>query len=319
MSTKNLWAAIKQTFTSFSKDNVMRLSAALAYYAIFSLGPMLFIILVLAGVIFGEETVRQFLHSQISSMVGENAGKTIDSMMAARKFSGSMITTIIGIVTLVFGALGVFGELQDSLNTIWHVQAKPDAGWWMLIRKRLLSLSMILGIFFLLMISMILTTAVEAGATSGLGLFSLPKAVVAGLTALISFVIVAVFFSLAFKYLPDVKVNWRPVLMGSIFAAVLFTGGKYLLSLYLAKQATSSSYGAAGSVVAILLWVYYASLIMFIGAEFSKAYADCTGAKGRPDEHAMSTDRDDRDWQGAGPKPEGEEEEEPEHAHREDR
>jgi membrane protein len=151
---------------------------------------------------------------------------------------------------------------------------------------------MVLGLGFLLLISMVLTTAVEAASSSLSGLFHVPNFVVATISAVVSFLVVSIFFALLFKYLPDVKVKWRPVVIGSVASAALFTGGKYLLSLYLGKQATSSSYGAAGSVVVILLWVYYASLIMFIGAEFTKVFAQETGTGIQPNEYAMRTDQD---------------------------
>jgi membrane protein len=238
---------IKRTFKLFSKEKTMRLSAALSYYAIFSLGPMLYLILVLAGAIFGEQTVQHFLHTQITQLMGERAGSTIDSMMAARHVGGSIVTTIIGFVSLVFGALGVFTELQNSLNEIWDVKMKPDAGVAAMVRTRLLSLGMIVALFFVLLVSMILTTAVEAAANSGLaGMFPIPNFVVGILSAVASFIVVVLFFALTFKYLPDIKVGWRPIWIGSLVTGVLFTGGKYVLSLYLAKSATTSSYGAAG-------------------------------------------------------------------------
>jgi membrane protein len=288
----NLVSIGKATFKFFSEDKAVRLAAALAYYAIFSIGPLLFIMLMIAGAIFGEESVKQALHQQISSMLGEKAGSTIESMMNARKIGGSMITTIIGVVTLVLGASGVFGELQDALNTIWGVKAKPNAGIWAYIRNRFLSLSMVLGLGFMLLISMVLTTAAEAASHSLSSLFHVPDAMVAAVSALVSYIVVAIFFALLFKYLPDVKIKWRPVLIGAVVTAALFTIGKYGLSMYLGKQATSSSYGAAGSVVVILLWVYYASVIMFLGAEFTKAYANQTGMAIQPDKYAVKADQD---------------------------
>jgi membrane protein len=288
----NLVSIGKSTFKSFGEDKAVRLAAALAYYAIFSIGPLLFIMLMIAGAIFGEESVKQALHQQISSLLGDKAGSTIESMMNARKIGGSMITTIIGVVTLVLGASGVFGELQDALNTIWGVKAKPNAGIWAYLRNRFLSLSMVLGLGFMLLISMVLTTAAEATAHSLSSLFHVPDALVAALSAVVSFIVVTIFFTLLFKYLPDAKVKWRPVLIGAVVAAALFTVGKYGLSLYLGKQATSSTYGAAGSVVVILLWVYYASVIMFLGAEFTKAYAKEKGMAIQPDKYAVKADQD---------------------------
>lgn len=292
MTVKKVFGILKQTFKCFGDDNVMRLGASLAYYAMFSIGPLLFIMLILAGAIFGEQTVKQTLHQQISSMVGQQAGSTIDSMMSARKFTGSTVTTIIGIITLVFGATGVFGELQSSLNTIWDVKAKPTAGIWSYVRNRFLSMGMVLGLGFLLLISMVLTTAAESASKKVSGFFHVPDQLVTVVSAATAFVIVIIFFALVFKFLPDVKVRWRPVLIGAIVTAALFTGGKYLLSLYLGKQATTSSYGAAGSVVVILLWVYYASLIMFMGAEFTQVYANETGEAIVPNKYAVPADQE---------------------------
>lgn len=292
MTAKKLLGIGKQTFKCFGEDKAMRLASSLAYYAIFSIGPLMFIMLIIAGAIFGEDTVKQTLHQQISSMMGEKAGSTIESMMNARKIGGSAITTIIGIVTLVLGATGVFGELQDALNTIWGVKAKPNAGIWAYVRNRFLSMSMVLGLGFLLLISMVLTTVASAASNMLSGMFHVPQAMVSGLSAAVSFVVVAIFFALLFKFLPDVKVRWKPIWLGAIVTAALFTIGKYFLSMYLGKQATSSSYGAAGSVVVILLWVYYASVIMFLGAEFTQAYANETGEAMQPDEYAVKTDQD---------------------------
>jgi membrane protein len=292
MTAKKFLGIGKQTFKSFGDDKTMRMAAALAYYAMFSIGPLMFIMLMIAGAIFGEDTVKHQLHQQISSMMGEKAGSTMESMMNARKIGGSMITTVIGIVTLVLGASGVFGELQDSLNTIWNVKAKPNAGIWGYIRNRFLSLSMVLGLGFLLLISMVLTTAAEAASGMLSSLFHVPKALVSGVSAGVTFIVVTLFFALLFKYLPDVKVKWRPIIIGAVATAALFTIGRFGLSLYLGKQATSSSYGAAGSVVVILLWIYYASVIMFLGAEFTKVYALETGVAIQPDKYAIRADED---------------------------
>lgn len=292
MTGKKLVSIGKSTFKCFSEDKAVRLAAALAYYAMFSIGPLLFIMLIIAGAVFGEETVKHALRQQISGLMGEKAGATIDSMMTARKFTGSLTTTVIGIVTLVFGATGVFGELQDALNTIWRVKAKPNAGIWAYLRNRFFSLSMVFGLGFLLLVSMVLTTAAEAASNSLSSFFQVPEAMVTAMSALASYIIVMIFFALLFKYLPDVKVKWRPVLIGALVTSALFTVGRYGLSMYLGRQATSSSYGAAGSVVVILLWVYYASVIMFLGAEFTKAYADETGMAIQPDEYAVKTDQD---------------------------
>jgi membrane protein len=289
MNLKKFWSILKGTFTEFGEDNVLRLSAALAYYAIFSIGPLLVIAVGLAGLAFGHDTVRHQIQGQLHSMLGEKPAETIDTMMSAQKHSGSLITTIIGIVVLLIGAGGVFGQLQDSLNTIWEVKAKPGTGIWGFIRNRFLSFGMVLGTGFLLLVSMALTTFLTAIAGSLGSKLPIPEALVHGLNFIFSFAIITVLFAMIFKYLPDVRVPFRKVWVGAIGTSFLFTVGKYLLALYLGRASTSSSYGAAGSVIIILMWVYYASLILFFGAEFTQVYAKLTGARVKPNEFGVRT------------------------------
>jgi membrane protein len=249
----------------------MRLSAALAYYAMFSIGPLLVIAVGLAGFAFGHESVRRELESQLSAMVGENSAKMVESMMSAQQKAGGLITTIIGIVALLFGAAGVFGELQDSLNTIWGVKSKPGRGLLAMIRARFLSLSMVLGIGFLLLVSMALSTFLTA-ITKSMG-SGLPQVFAHALDIIVSLGVVSLLFAMIFKYLPDVKVPFRKVWVGAIGTALLFTAGKELLALYLGRASTASAYGAAGSVIIIQMGVYYASLNLYFGAEFTQVYA----------------------------------------------
>jgi membrane protein len=298
MKMKSLTSIGKGTIKEFGEDNVLRLSAALAYYAIFSIGPLLAIVVGLAGLAFGNDSVRQQIHHSLQGMLGESSAKTIDSMMAARSHSTSLVTTIIGIVALLFGAAGVFGQLQDSLNTIWEVKSKPGAGIWELIRKRFLSFSMVLGVGFLLLVSLALSTAIAA--FTGMLNQKFPMGEVLGhaVDFIVSLGIVSALFAMIFKFLPDVKIPWSKVWVGAIGTALLFTLGKFLLGLYLGKQSTSSAYGAAGSVIVILMWVYYASVILFFGAEFTQVYARQTGAKIVPSKHAVPVREEERAEQG---------------------
>ena len=280
MNLKKSWLIFKGAFTEFGEDNILRLSAALAYYSIFSIGPLLVIAVGLAGVAFGHDTVRRQIEDELKSMLGPKAAGTIISMMAAQKFGGNLITTIVGIAALLIGAAGVFGQLQDSLNTIWEVKAKPGAGICGFIRNRFLSFTMVLGTGFLLLVSMALTTFLTAVSNSIGGSLPLSEALLHGLNFIVSFGVITILFAMIFKYLPDVKIPFRKVWVGAIGTALLFTIGKYLLALYLGRPTLSSSYGeAAGSVVIILMWVYYASVILFFGAEFTQVYAKQTGAK----------------------------------------
>lgn len=279
MNFKKPWVILKGTFTEFGEDNVLRLSAALAYYSIFSIGPLLVIAVGLAGIAFGHDTVRHQMEKQLESMLGKSSAGTVESMMAAQKYGTSLITTIVGVVALLVGAGGVFGQLQDSLNTIWEVKSKPGTGMWGFIRNRFLSFTMVLGTGFLLLVSMALTTFLTAVSGSIGSRLPISEALVHGLNFIVSFGVVTLLFAMIFKYLPDVKIPFRKVWVGAIGTALLFTIGKYLLALYLGRPGTSSPFGAAGSVILILMWAYYASLILFFGAEFTQVYAKQTGAK----------------------------------------
>jgi membrane protein len=298
MNAKSAFKVLKCTVTEFGEDNVLRLSAALAYYAIFSIGPLLAIVVGVAGLALGKEGVRQHVHQALQGMLGESSAKTMDSMMAARSHGTSLMTTIIGIVALLFGAAGVFGQLQDSLNTIWEVKAKPKAGIGAMIRNRFLSFSMVLGVGFLLLVSLALSTAVAAF-TAELNR-RIPMGNLIGHTVdfIISFGVVTLLFAMIFKYLPDVKIPWSKVWVGAIGTALLFTLGKFLLGLYLGRQSTSSAYGAAGSVIVILMWVYYASVIVLFGAEFTQVYATQTGAKIVPKKYAVPVTQEERSQEG---------------------
>lgn len=297
MNLKKTWPILKGTFNEFGEDKVLRLSAALAYYAIFSIGPLLVIAVGLAGLAFGHQAVREQIQQQLQSMVGESSAKTIDSMMAAQKHGTSLVTTIIGIVALLFGAAGVFGQLQDSLNTIWEVKSRPGVGIWGFIRTRFLSLCMVLGTGFLLLVSLALTTFISA-ATGSLGShLPISEALAHILNFVVSFGVISLLFAMIFKYLPDVKVPFEKVWVGAIGTALLFTLGKYLLAIYLGRASTVSPYGAAGSVIVILMWVYYASLILFFGAEFTQVYAKQT-AKVVPTKYAVPVTERERAEEG---------------------
>lgn len=291
---KSIWSILKQTISEFSEDNVLRLSAALAYYSIFSIGPLLAIVVGLAGLAFGSDSVRHQIEQQLQGILGEKSAKTVESMMSAQSHGTSLITTIVGVVALLFGAAGVFGQLQDSLNTIWEVKTKPGAGFWNMLRNRFLSFSMVLGVGFLLLISMALSTVLSALTSHFGGVGWLAHV----LDFAVSFAVVTVLFAMIFKYLPDVHVPWSKVWIGAIGTTILFTIGKILLGLYLGRQSTSSPFGAAGSVILVLMWIYYASVILFVGAEFTQVYAKRTGAKVQPTHYAVRVTVEERAQQG---------------------
>ncbi|HET7624421.1 MAG TPA: YhjD/YihY/BrkB family envelope integrity protein [Verrucomicrobiae bacterium] len=290
---KSVWALLKDTIKKFSADPILRLSAATAYYSIFSIAPLLVLIAGLAALVFGEQKVSEEVGRQLTSFVGPQATHMIQSMMTAQKKSGGLLAVIIGGIALVFGATAVFTQLQESLNIIWGVRAKPGHGTWLFVRDRVLSLAMVLGIGFLLLVSMALSTAVNAFTHFVGQAISLPDWMAPFFEGLASFVVISVLFTLIFKILPDVKIRWRDVWVGAIGTAALFSGGKYLLGLYLSHETDVSAYGAGSAFVVILLYVYYASVILYFGAEFTQVYAQHQGVKIEPSQYAVN-DRDRR-------------------------
>ena len=284
------WKIIKETVDEFNAVPTLSLGAATAYYAAFSVGPLLVLVVGLAGLAFGQEQVRQEVGRQLETLVGPKSAELVQSMMSAQLTSGSRIATIIGGIALVFGAAGVFGQLQASLNTIWGVIAKPGHGLWLLIRDRLLSMAMVLAIGFLLLISMALSAFVTVF-THYIGrMISLPDWFAPVFDGVISFIVVSILFALIFKVLPDVRLRWTDVITGALGTALLFTVGKYLLSLYLRHEMSASAYGAGSAFIVILLYVYYASVILYLGAEFTKVYARHFGSRIEPSPYAVPAD-----------------------------
>jgi membrane protein len=265
---KALVRLFKQTFSEWSNDKAPRLGAALAYYSVFSIGPLVLLVVGVASLIFGADAAQGKVVDEIRGSMGDSAAKAIQDMLAEGKHTGAGIgATIIGIVVLLFGAAGVFGQLQDALNTIWKVAPKPGRGLWGIIHDRFLSLTMVLGTGFLLLISLLLTTAISA----------IGEAVSGGAEGIVwqianqvaTFLIVTLLFAMIFRLLPDAKVAWRDVWIGAVLTAILFTLGKFLLGLYLGRAGATSGFGAAGALVLILLWVYYSSQLLLFGAEFT--------------------------------------------------
>jgi len=299
MKIKMLPRVFKSAFKEFGEDKVLRLSAALAYYSLFSIAPLVIIVVAVAGLVFGTEAVSGQLQGQLRGIVGDNGAQMIESMVgAARKPHQSVVAMIIGVVTLLLGASGVFGQLQDALDTIWEVKPKPGRGIPGMLRDRFLSMAMVLGTGFLLLISMILSAGLMA-LTGFMGnAFGIAPVLLEVLNNVVSFAVITLLFAMIFKFLPDVNVAWSNVWGGAIFTAALFTVGKYLLGLYLGRAATASAYGAAGSLMVILLWVYYSSVILFFGAEFTQVYAKERGARIVPAKHAMGVTEETRGEEG---------------------
>jgi len=285
-SSPNVLTLFKRTASAWSDANALRLSAALAYYSIFSIAPLLVLAVGIAGWFFGAEAVTGQLQDDLQGLMGGRAADVIQSMVkSTSRPSTSLLATVIGLVTLLIGASGVFGQLKDALNAIWSVKVK-SGGWRIYLRQQLLSFGMVLVIGFLLLVSFVLTTVLNAFSHWVEAILRLPSWVWGGAGVVLSLLVVTLLFALIFKVLPDVKIHWRHVWTGAAFTALLFEVGKFGLAFYLGRAGTTSSFGAAGSVVLILLWVYYASCIVLFGAEFTKEYALARGEKLLPTEYA---------------------------------
>jgi membrane protein len=285
---KSGFSLIKESFKGWQKDGALDLGAALAYYTIFSLAPLMLIVVAVAGLVWGREAVQGQLVGQLQGIVGPQGGQAIQTMVAnAGQHGGGVLATILGLVTILFGATGVFVQLQSALDRIWNVEPKPGAGIWSFIRTRMISFGMILGIGFLLLVSLVVTAAVAAVGKWATGLLPGGETLVNILTFVVSFALITLLFAMIYKVLPDVEIGWRDVWIGAAVTALLFTIGKFLIGLYLAHSTVASTYGAAGSLVVLLLWVYYSSQILFLGAEFTQVYATRYGSQITPSKHAV--------------------------------
>jgi len=304
MNAKGLFDVAKQTFKEWGEDKAPRLGAALAYYTVFSIGPLLVIVIAIASRVF--DNAQDQIVGTIRGVVGEGGGRVIkDTIENANKGGADIIATIIGIVTLLLGASGVFGQLKDALNTIWEVKPKPGLGIVNTIKERFFSFTMVLGTGFLLLVSLVITSAVAA-------FNDVLKRIIPGgdiigqiVSFLVSLLIVALMFTLLFKFLPDVKITWGDVWIGGLVTAILFMLGQFALAFYLSSGSVGESFGAAASFVIILVWIYYSTQILFLGAEFTQVYTNKYGSHVRPEENAEFVTEDARAQEGM-PRKEGE-------------
>jgi len=277
-------------FTGFSNDRAMKLSASLAYYTIFSLAPLLIVLISAASLIYGkEETIQSEVFNGINELAGREAAIQIQQAIQKMNHSGqSLLAVIIGTATLFIGATGVFIEIQTSINMIWRVRAKPKKGWWKFIVNRLLSFSMILSLGFLLIVSLIINGLILA-LSQKLGEYFPDAAILLAniINPIITFIIITVLFGVIFKFLPDVEIRWKDVAAGAITTALLFMIGRFLIGLYIAKATPGSAYGTAGSLIIILVWIYYSAAILYFGAEFTRCYAEKYGRGIMPSPYAV--------------------------------
>jgi len=278
MDLKKFWTVLKEAGGEWVEDKASRLGAALAYYTVFSLAPLLVIAIAVASFFFGGSAEGQ-ITEQIQGLVGPEGGKAIEQMLkhANDQPNTGIVASVIGVAVLLFGATGLFGQLQDALNTVWEVQPKPGRGVWGFIRDRFLSFSMVLGTAFLLLVSLVVSAALSAltGLLGDLQTGVFGQAV----NVLVSFGVITTLFAMIYRFLPDAKIAWRDVWLGAAITALLFVVGKLLIGLYLGQASVGSAYGTFGSLAVLLVWVYYSAQIFLFGAEFTKSYADHFGSR----------------------------------------
>jgi len=279
-SLKDWWALVKSATSAWSDDYAPSMGAALSYYTIFSLAPLLLIVISVAGLVFGTDAVRGEIFGQLRGLMGNEAALAVEAILASvSKPSQSIPAAIIGVVIVLIGATSVFGELQDALDRIWRAPAREkSSGLWGLLRTRLLSFGMILGIAFLLMVSLVLGAIMAALGKWWGGAFGGWEVLAQIVNELVSLTLTTGVFAMIYKLMPRAKVRWQDVWLGALVTSVLFTVGKFLIGLYIGKSGIASGFGAAGSLVIILIWVYYSAQIFLIGAEFTWVYAQTSGS-----------------------------------------
>ena len=287
---RNAFSQLKQTFQEWLQDKAPQLGAALAYYTVFSLAPLVLVLLAIIGVIFRDDPAGAWdkITEQMGYFLDPSAVQVVQSIAQKASQPGkSTLATLIGVALALFGASGVFGQLQDALNTIWSVKAKPGRGVWGFLRSRFLSFGMVAGICFLLLVSLAIEALLKA--FSHYVQSVLPGGIAIALTIYVvfDFAVVVLLFAMIFKFLPDVEIQWRDVWIGAVMTAILFSIGKWPLGFYLGSGAAGSAYGAASSLITLLLWIYYSSQILLFGAEFTQVYASRAGRGLKPAKYAV--------------------------------
>ncbi len=278
-SLKTWWTLVKTATSSWVDDYAPSMGAALSYYTVFSLAPLLLIVVSVAGLVFGEDAVRGALFAQLRGLMGDDAAKAVQGLLASvNKPTQGIIGTVVGIALLLFGATTVFGELQDSLDRIWRAPARTKGGLWTLLRARLLSFGMILGLAFLLMVSLVLGAGIAALGKWWGPAFGGWETLLQIVNLLVGFGLTTLVFAMIYKLMPRVKVQWHDVWLGALVTSLLFTIGKFLIGLYVGKSGVASGFGAAGSLIVVFIWVYYSAQIFLLGAEFTWVYAKTLGS-----------------------------------------
>ena len=284
----NLLIVFKDVFKEFSADNVVKYSASLAYYTVFSIAPLLVVITTIFGFLFGKEAMQGQIYMQLNKLVGSSAAIQIQDVIKNIHLSkNSFFATVLSAVILLIGATSIFGEIQDSINKIWGLRIKSHKVWWKLILTRLISFSLIISIGIIMVVSLLLNAVVSAFGkfigkfVAGYSLYFIQVS-----EAVLSFFVATFLFALIFKILPDARIRWKDVLFGGFMTAIFFTVGKLGISFYLKKSNITSLYGAAGSIIILMVWVYYSSIILYLGAEFTKVFAKLYGKNILPNDYA---------------------------------
>ncbi len=288
---RDIWTILKATFRGFSDNKVTKLGGSLAYSAVFSMGPMLIVVISLCGLFLGRDAVEGRVYATLTGFLGQESAASIQAIIKQAAIGGhSMLAVVVGAVVLLVGATSVFSEIQDSINDIWGVKPKPKRGWLKMLQNRFLSFSVIVGLGFLLLVSMFFTTVLDAFSDQLHTHFpGIAIVVIYIINQVLTLVVTTVIFAVIFRVLPDADIQWRDVIAGAIVTALLFMLGKFAISVYISKTKVATSYGVAGSLVVVLLWIYYSSLILYLGAEFTKAYAIQYGSEIHPNEYAVTT------------------------------
>jgi membrane protein len=288
LTPRVVWSLLGETIFEWYEDRAPRLGAALAFYTVFALAPGLIVIIAVAALLLGQDAAQGQILNEVQDLIGFAGAQAIQAAIeSARSAGGSLVATGLGVLTLLFGLWGVFGELQDALNTIWGVTTRPWRGVIGVIKERFWSFTMVVGVGFLLLVSLAASAWLAAVGKFFAQLSPLPVAVMETANALLSFVIIALMFAVIYKLLPDVRITWQDVWVGAAVTALLFTIGKSLIGLYLGRSTVASVYGAAGSLIVILLWIYYSAQVVFFGAEFTKVYSRRFGSIVVPDKLAV--------------------------------
>lgn len=288
---KGIWNILKATFNGFNDHKVTKLSGSLAYYTVFSMAPLLVVVISLCGIFLGQEAAQGQIYAQLAGFMGKETALQLQQIVAnAALGEKDTLAFTIGLVTLLIGATTVFADIQDSINTIWGLKPKPKRGWLKMLQNRFLSFSVIISLGFILLVSLAITTILDGFNARLQARFSEVSVVVFYvLNQLLTLGVISLIFAVIFRVLPDARIKWRDVLFGSVVTAILFMLGKFGISLYIGQSDVGSTYGAAGSLVILLLWTYYSAIILFVGAEFTKAYAVAYGSEIHPSQYAVTT------------------------------